>query len=339
MKLQYLSNDKYNQLVFKSIVGDTGYSTELFISDHGFPSIGYNFNLKDPVVLRQVLFAMGFDISGAVLSGEAAVAEKYYIELIFSAFQIVSCKDAASLKRITNNILMTRAQDERYDPDFVRLQHFVAEKPKGMITSLASIISYYEEQLDRWLESFENMSPQLSLKSAERSVLFSLAYQGLIGMEQDGKTPKFSALGQALLQQNRAECWYLIRYTAFIGDQIGNRIIKKRYFESELFSLYEEGETAISLAPSRCKAIYKMFLDNKQKILNHETMYAAQIRAASKHYDSLGVKIRTLEQSFDLVYTHIREMKSLNSNFIRTSLEKVPTLVPMNFVARNTQAV
>lgn len=339
MKLQYISNEKYNDLLFKGIVGGSGFSREVKISDSGYPCIGYNFNLKEPIVARKVLAAVGFDVDCRLLSGDALVAEKYYINLIVSAFNIVSCRDAVSLRRIINNIILTRKSDPRYQeyPEFKRVEQFVYEEEHNLISSLSSVISYYESILDHWLMSFntadKRMNAQLLLKSKERAVLFSLIFQGLIGMEADQSTPKFQALGAALASNNRAQCWYIIRYDAFINNKLDVDVAKRRYFESELFGLYDAGTKASTLSSHQCKEIYKMFNDNKQQILEHETEYASAIQSASSQYGvDAGLKIKTLEQSFEMVYTHIREMKALNSAMLlqkQLAQTKIPTLRPI----------
>ena len=212
MKLKYITNEKYNQLLFKCIAGETGASNEIVISANGYPSIGFNFNLKEPTVLYSVLASLGFDVKGSILTGQALAAEKYYIDLILSALNIVSCRDADSLKRIINNIVQTRAADERYKglQDFRLVEQFVFEKQQDIVTSLASVIAFYEKRLDQWLGSFSGMDQQLFAKSKERAALFSLTFQSVIGFNAD-QTPKFEQLGQALLEQNRAQCWYQIR--------------------------------------------------------------------------------------------------------------------------------
>lgn len=339
MKLQFISNERYNNLLFKGILGGKGFANEITISDNGCPCIGYNFNLKDPVIVRKVLRAIGFDVDGNQLVGKALVAEKYYIDLILSAFNIVNCRDADAITKIINNIITTRLKDKRYHgyDNFKRIERFVYEEEQDLISSLSSIIAYYDNCLNQWLECFNDadhqMNPQLLLKSKERAVLFGLSYQGLIGMELDKKTPKLKELGQALLSNNRAKSWYIIRYNAFNVGQINNELAHRRYYESELFGLYDVGSKSSNLSSVQCKEIYNMFTENKQHILNHETKFAPGIQAASAQYGVYpGFRIKTLEQSFELVYTHIREMKALNSALLlQKQLEKItiPTLSPL----------
>ena len=75
-----------------------------------------------------------------------------------------------------------------------------------------------------------------------------------------------------------------------------------------------------------------MFSDHKQQILKHETEYGVQIGNATYEYGrAVGLTIKTLEQSFDLVYTHIREMKALNmAMLLHKQMDNAPTLKPLS---------
>ena len=316
MKLHCISDLQYNELVFKLLFQNKQFNSSLSISPAGLPIIGYGFNLQDDRALIPVLDSLGFDVHGQRLKDDALAAEQYYIDLIRSAFKIINSKDSESLNNVVQSILAARLTDKRYPRchHYKRIARFVYEDKETVKQCLKAITKNYEKTVDRWLMAFDlelvNQNPQLfARKSQERLVLFSLAYQGVIGLKPN-KAPLFPALGNAFLLDSRPLAWYYIRYNAFPNDQKTNELVMQRYYESELFGLYDEGVAGDNITTAQCKEIYTVYHEYKEPIIDHERHYSALILQANEKFGLTGVNaIKTLEQHFSIAYNHIRNSK------------------------------
>ncbi|MDP2832528.1 MAG: hypothetical protein Q8Q28_04380, partial [Pseudomonadota bacterium] len=100
--------------------------------------------------------------------------------------------------------------------------------------------------------------------STELVVLGGLAYinAGLVGGD----------LIRAMNTNDRAEAWFQIRYASNGGNNeaIKPGIAKRRYYESELFGLYDN-PAAVSQAEAI--SVYRMFTAHKPKIESYEALY------------------------------------------------------------------
>lgn len=84
-------------------------------------------------------------------------------------------------------------------------------------------------------------------QTKERAALVSLAYNNpnLLGM----------GLGNAILDGNRAEAWYQIRYQSNGGSSVGQGIANRRYRESDMFGLYDNAP----LGEAEARQVYRMY--------------------------------------------------------------------------------
>ncbi|WP_455210374.1 hypothetical protein [Kaarinaea lacus] len=318
MKLHCISDLEYNELVFKLLFQNSQFQSSLSISPAGLPTIGYGFNLQDDRALIPVLDSLGFDVHSQRLKDDALAAEQYYIDLIRSAFKIINSKDTESLNNVIQSILAARLTDKRYPRchHYKRIARFVYENKDSVKQCLKAIVKNYEKTVDRWLMAFDlelvNQNPQLfARKSQERLVLFSLAYQGVIGIKSN-KTPLFPALGNAFLLDSRPLVWYYIRYNAFPNDQKTAELAMQRYYESELFGLYDEGVNGDNITTAQCKEIYSVYHEYKEPIIDHERLYSARIVEANEKFALTSTKtIKNLEQQFAIAYNHIRNTKKV----------------------------
>jgi Ca2+-binding RTX toxin-like protein len=107
--------------------------------------------------------------------------------------------------------------------------------------------------------------------STELVVLGGLAYinAGLVGGD----------LIRAMNTGNRAEAWFQIRYASNGGnnESIKPGIAKRRYYESELFGLYDD-PAAVSQAEAI--AVYRMFTAHRDKIESYEKLYGIAFNGA-----------------------------------------------------------
>jgi len=89
------SQELYNFLRHEGI---EGYRANAYVDSVGKPTIGVGFNLHDSTTnLNLVLQTFGFDVSGTQLTGNAAAAERAYIQRIT---EIVTSNDYPALKYV-----------------------------------------------------------------------------------------------------------------------------------------------------------------------------------------------------------------------------------------------
>ncbi|MBI5556781.1 MAG: hypothetical protein HY885_04025 [Deltaproteobacteria bacterium] len=122
----------------------------------------------------------------------------------------------------------------------------------------------YESFVDAWAAKYGlgTIPP-----SRERITLLSLAWNSpdLLG----------KGLGDAMVQGNRAEAWYEIRYHSNGGElNLREGIAKRRYYEAQMFGLYSD---ASQLTPTQqleeAKSAFRMLELNRTKILEYEALY------------------------------------------------------------------
>lgn len=341
MKLHYVK--EYEALVDKLVFGTRFFQHNLHILPSGITSIGFNFNLQDTYTLHRVLEALGFDVDGKKLNAEALVAERYYIGLLRSSFCECNGSDLNSLKVVVQNILSARQADHRYKdfPQFKRTDEFILKsKDKGFAIAYA-ITKHYERIVDNWLTAFgfdilKTNSHLLSRNSKERAVLVSLAAQHIIGVEADG-TPLNLPLANALMDNDRSEVWFTIRYCFFSDSRLNEAGIKRRYFESEIFSLYDNTVSTENINREQCKKLYAMYNRHKEQILHFERHYNYLIPEANAELGLLGKQqIKTIEQSFSTAYNHVRTIPYVSppiNNYVEQVEEGIEDLI--EFWAQN----
>lgn len=129
-------------------------------------------------------------------------------------------------------------------------------------------------------------------ESSERIALFSMVYQGRFQNYSDlANAPRVKDnLLLALSGGNRAEAWYVVRYQSSFARNPAhaNGFAKRAYYESELFSLYDNPSLVTA---DDAKQIYRTFQLHRAAILKYENTYSAQINAANADY---GLSVVTL---------------------------------------------
>lgn len=332
MKLHYTKH--YDALVKKLIFATSTFRANIYLNDAGYAAIGFDFDLKDKFTLNRVLETLGFDVLGKQLGADALVAERYYMGLLRSAFAHNNGSDLKSLKCVVQNILSARLSDPRYRayPHFQRASEFkLANEHKGT-TVVCAVKKQYETSVDNWLTAFgfdilKTNSHLLSRNTQERAVLVSLAAQHEIGNDNDGSLLGLP-LAHALMDNDRAECWYQIRYGLQDNDTpVNQAVVKRRYFESELFGIYDEGTTSDTINREYCKKMYAMYNAHKSVVLQFERRFNHLIPEANAQYGLSGKhSIKTIEQSFALAYNHIRNQPYAAApinNFVKAYTEYI----------------
>jgi len=317
MKLHCISDLEYNQLVFKLVFQNRGFDPTLRLSLYGVPSIGYGFDLRNEDVFSAVLESLGFDTRGQHLKDQALEAERYYISRLRYVFSNAVRMDTTSLNNTVQSILAARLTDKRYPRchHYKRIAQFAFHEKAAVKHCVKALTRNFEKIVDRWLMAFDleivHRNPQLfARKSQERLVLLSLAYQGIIGFRPN-KSPLFPALGNAFLMDNRALAWYYLRYYSGAEE---SQAVMQRYYESELFSLYDAGVNEITITKAQAKEVYAMYLDYKQHIIDYEKRYSARIDEANRYFGLAGSKtIKNFQQNFSLAYNRLKHGKKTST--------------------------
>jgi hypothetical protein len=170
----------------------------------------------------------------------------------------------------------------------------------------------------------------LSRNTKERAVLVSLAAQHIIGVESDG-TPLNIPLANALIDDDRGETWYTIRYRLCDSALPGANVIKQRLFESELFGIYDKDTKTNNINRGCCKKLYAMYNRHKDHILQFERNYNHLIAEANLERGLTGKQqIKNLEQSFSVAYNHVRTIPYMSppiENFVAQAEEGLEELI------------
>lgn len=102
-----------------------------------------------------------------------------------------------------------------------------------------------------------------------------------------------TGLKLALGAGDRAEAWLQIRYYSN-GGTPSNGIAKRRYWESEVFGLYDNRD---DVGHEEAMAVYRTFCLRRADVMPRETQYHAMVAAANTDYQ--GADVHDLQASLD----------------------------------------
>lgn len=263
------SQELYNFLRHEGI---EGYRANAYVDSVGKPTIGVGFNLHDSTTnLNLVLQTFGFDVSGTQLTGNAAAAERAYIQRIT---EIVTSNDypatqagTQQLQNDLNAIMQARANNTSagYPVTFTRRTTFAFNSETESRTVFDAIIPDYEERV---FTQIRNSASSVGKTLTEANIvidnlrgtneliaLVSLKYSGV----------NFPATAKAILSDNRSEAWFEIRYNSNRNGIHANR----RYAESDLFDLFDDGPLTVE----GTKEVFRMFTKHQSEINAYESAY------------------------------------------------------------------
>ena len=229
----HLLTTNYIQERNKFLIAEEALRRKAYVDTKGIPTIGIGFNLRVTKNLDLVLQALGFDLSGQQLTGDALAAEQQYIQAIRNVInnvQYTYTKDDSDDILLQNNltqVMYARANDTRYT-SFSRRGVFEFYNDNEVMGVYNSIIGDYEKIVD-------NKLGYCMADSKERAALVSMAYNGGGGIIK-------RALVDAITNDNRAEAWFEIRYNS--NSDRGHT--RRRYQEAEMFSLYDNGPLSVA---------------------------------------------------------------------------------------------
>lgn len=136
--------------------------------------------------------------------------------------------------------------------------------------------------------------------SKERLALMSLEWNSP-GNPKDGKNLLGNGLYKSLHSDNRASAWFEIRYNSNNGSSLNTGIAKRRYFESQLFGLFNE-DTGTAIPQDEALQTYAMMSEsthgksNRAIIFDYENKYSSEVSNANRDYHGvLGVDVQLLD--------------------------------------------
>jgi len=164
------------------------------------------------------------------------------------------------------------------------------------------VVPQYEKRVKDWLG---NDALYGSLQGSQEMVaLFSLSYNGVVNV---GKSPK---LKQAMLNGDRAEAYYEIRYNSGADP--------RRFLEGDTFGLYNPDPTEVDY-----KAAYRMLARHRKKILGADgvggtdddfdkKLYAdgsgrISLDIAIRWGTSLGISVQSIQDNFTDAYNNLKD--------------------------------
>ena len=234
-----------------------------YLDSKGYLTIGIGFKLDSN--WDTILTVLGFDVNPP--SGSA---EEGYIQSLQNAVSTSKnfTGQLSSIINQLNTILTNRANDPSVvsaKPGKAKPTEFKFDDNDEVKEAFGDIVEDRETLLDQWQAdlSIERRVPR---QSNERLALLSLTYNNII------KPGKATALLQALSDSNRAEAWYEIRYNSNGGESRGPGIAKRRYFESELFGLYDNPD---QIGLNEALAAYQMLQTHRSHIASEETLFGS----------------------------------------------------------------
>jgi len=227
--------------------------------------IGYGYDLleNDVFIFQQDLLAIGIDLSPAQDATLQSTILDYQAGFI-------SANSAASALSFIN------LQDET-----------------TAASLLTRVVDRFESEVDDRLLQFG----QTLIHSQERAALVSMAYNGGTWDSSTKKGLLGPGLMDALVKDDRAEAWYQIRYQSNGGNSRSDGIAKRRYYESHLFGLYDEGVTASNITDTQAREVYEMYTDHRTTILSYENEFSAKIPSANTDFSTGLNPVDTLEES------------------------------------------
>jgi len=293
MALNYTTEGiNYNQLRYDLIRSVEGFYPEAYFdnADNPQPTIGVGFNLNEEperfaryaeLGIGGADFALRDELDAAILNTQATTNEELQ----------------ADLDAVLDDWANTHPE---YDgPTTFTLTEAQSESVFGVLADA------YETNIDNWLADIPN--------SRERAVLFSLTYNSVTGPSNllgDG-------LKAGIEDGDRAEAWFQIRYYSNGGSDPG--IAKRRFVESEIFGLYDDG---VELTDDQARQVYQMYAEHQERILRYEANFGAGAPAYVSGADSgnmvdfanadpgltaLSGGVSTLEESFQPAYDYLIE--------------------------------
>jgi len=264
IKYNELSDTKYEELRLQLIKGTEALSTIIYIDSVGIPTIGAGMNLQEKDPRNAVLNSLfGHDIP---LDSTLATEDGYRRRIENEIFSVEKLETKGKTKQQIEQDKIRIAADLQGKIDLIMQERSGKTTSSFTFNDDAEIILTFGNLAQTYEDIVDNAFPNLSIpKSMERLTLFSLAYNG-------GGGAISTNLRSAINSGNRPEAWYQIRYQLNGGSSKGPGIAKRRYIESSIFGLYNDGE---NVDETEAKSVFAtLSKEDHQKIIkNYEAKY------------------------------------------------------------------
>ena len=198
----------------------------------------------------------------------------------------------------------------------VTIASLVSLPTEGAASALLTIAIQHRDRPTDPLDisrSFENFLQNNGIElpdSRERAALMSMWYQlpGAVGYGGYfiNKLGGLSNMSQALIEGNRAEVWYQIRYQSSNNGTDG---AMRRFAEAEMFGLYND---SANVTPDEANQVYRMLQLHRDTILAYESNFGSRIAAANVNYeltgtDQVDILVQALNPARDAIIADLQD--------------------------------
>ena len=233
---------------------------EAYVDSEGLPTIGIGMNLSvKGDVLNEVLDTILGKIDN---SGDLFIEDKYRKQLAailatqrpITHNKTVKDKQNTDLREALDAIMVNRAADPRITFTDKRTT-FTFTDSAEVETVFNSLAPDYESKIDSRIGNIDTVP-----YSYERLALFSLAYNRptLLGAD----------LKAAIIDGNRPEAWYQIRYLSNKAKDHG--LAKRRYYESQIFGLYNDRTLHGDVSDAEAISVENMFNSRASDMVKYD---------------------------------------------------------------------
>jgi len=292
----------YQRLRKKLIKQFEGKKEGKVYTDHlGVATIGYGFNIKDNVSLRNSVYTE----LGISVSSEVDVVNK--LNKAINDFNVPN--DDTELKKQLDKILADRkAAMADNDPAKASAATSFQLNDTQIDNIFDAGIIPFEDKVDVWLEGVE-------VDAGQRLALISMSWNGWVGYrrEYDAVTKQYvikynsPTLRNAVRSGNRADAWYEIRY----GFQIGQNAIvgtaKRHYIESQIFGLFSNPKNVDNTEAQRALDVYINHLD---AIKTYESRWSTYTDRQGQTHSTFALANNDLSQA---------GIKDADGNFLKVA--------------------
>ena len=266
----------YNLLVKVEFLVRTAYLVPNHTTKILEPHIGIGFLITKNPGLTAVIRAFGINPNNDALTPIQRARESYYADLITQTVQ-ESFANKGALQQALNAIMDARFKENSVYGDFVRQEKFEfnpANDDAQVKGAYNEIIGIYELRVRNWFGS-----AAFDTDSNERIALVSMAYQGFIN------TGKSQLLKRAIINNDRAEAWYEIRYNTSQEA--------RRFLEADTFGLYEPGY-GLTMRDVDAKGALRTYTRHQAKMDAFEAANQSKLATAVIWGNQLGIPVYNL---------------------------------------------
>ncbi len=213
-------------------------SLNVYVDSVGIATIGAGFNIH----------AQAAAILTTLLGRAPTLAERTAIENATSGTFTRDAAGNTAVQNALNTALRTATGNNSLSFNFANNQE--VQDTFGLIADP------FEKRVEAWLPGIPN--------SRERLVFLDLAYNNIVGA---GQSP---SLRTAVINGDRAEAWFQIRYDSNGGASQGVGIAKRRFYESSLFGLSADLSAPTAL---EAKSAYQLLSARRATIMAYESLW------------------------------------------------------------------